>query len=672
MSGNSILSEIDKIGKNITLATNLSQNEEYPEAILNSFGPNNIVNKKAEFLNSIARIRNALEDHRKTRHEIYKEFDQSQVNRNVENSNDDKDKRKSVNLEDEQYTISFYNEYDSILLIVEQGLSYYEEETNKPQESTTLTLYGEIFVLDIFLDENGNAAKASVTYATEDGHNGKIDTLLLKYLENYQLDKFEINVTSLAHQDWQSRGLKIGYFTKSIKVYERLKDQVNKDSKITRSDIVEAANFKNGLVLTNSGYQGTSLVFRIPPVIYTPLSDGELIDISKDKVDNHWSYKYMQLMWFGWESRPHLNFNETHQSEKDPLHSGIATNVASNTTNPESILVQDNNVKSNYMMDITNSDGLGEIPVGQKVGGNDRTGNILSLSERSDFEGLVARLEPYIWCSSATINSLNTAVTSKNKSNSELYFDGLGNNDIYSVSPVSASEGSTLEWLASRDSMTSEYPRSNQLYCSKCIPGTEMELAFECLKPSIQAFSLCRIPLTEPEHVFDILPIIRRQLVFNELIASCFSSNRNISENVNSMTLLTRYHINIETNPKYPFSLLICVSYVHPPATAFYSNNSKPDDDSGSLGIFKDKEEMKELPKICDEILLNVGINGVISSSVLRKSNGELDNEKMDVVEPVGIAFDKDDVSVKLLESVCNNTCDIPTTLAKWIKIRSE
>ncbi|KAJ2222508.1 hypothetical protein IWW45_008585, partial [Coemansia sp. RSA 485] len=52
-------------------------------------------------------------------------------------------------------------------------------------------------------------------------------------------------------------------------------------------------------------------------------------------------------------------------------------------------------------------------------------------------------------------------------------------------------------------------------------------VAVELEAPQIRAWSICRIPLSHPCNILSVVPLLRRQAVFNELLASCFSTSDN-------------------------------------------------------------------------------------------------------------------------------------------------
>ncbi|KAJ1942053.1 hypothetical protein EC988_006592, partial [Linderina pennispora] len=79
--------------------------------------------------------------------------------------------------------------------------SYTDEQTNSGTKVTTVTLAGEILVIDVDLSDNPDFLKVKVSYASETEHDERIDALMLSKLKKRDIHGFERLIEEMAELD---------------------------------------------------------------------------------------------------------------------------------------------------------------------------------------------------------------------------------------------------------------------------------------------------------------------------------------------------------------------------------------------------------------------------------------------------------------------------------------
>ncbi|OMJ22922.1 hypothetical protein AYI69_g5197 [Smittium culicis] len=509
----------------------------------------------------------------------------------------------------------------------------------------------------------------------------------------------------------------------------------------------------------------------------------DLIEVICGNDINHWSLKYFQFIWFGWESNPqyyHGNskkalapINQPEGSNLPPTENQVTALVQEPQLNIGEGLRQDLtksiesfsiatviNVEANLengtgknealtkatssnipmeIEEITKKNNESEMDVDiekktsitthtnsnfEAVGAEntnveaikninlmqDTETDINPMSEKvklNCFYNLVARFEPFIWCCSSTIKSIQSAMNPNQK-----FSDNQnGTDNTIPLILLPSGDGSSLESLASRDSLMSENGDNNRCYTVKKIEEAQMEIAFECLNPCLQAFALCRVPIFQLEKLLDMLPIVRRQIVFNELLSSCFSVNRVCETNSEVLnepksSQSKKYHVDVQTNPRYPFSLILRVTFIQIPSLEcnYEQSNSlseykistiKMDTeakaqqtcvDLNQQGMeIEDKAESEKGEKcIRDELFLTVENGGIIKAKVVFKSEieshlagrseGLFPSDNKITNSGLDYSLDNDITNAKANEKiskVANICCDVPIVISRWVEYRN-
>ncbi|OMJ08600.1 hypothetical protein AYI70_g11444 [Smittium culicis] len=701
MTKKTIFDEIHDIKDLVDSINKVLVAESYPEVTLNPYGPVNLETRKQQLVDSLEKIRTSLVN--------FKDSNDTILHGNVNTQVDGK-------LPSDQKSDS---ESDSLINIKKILTS---------------------FKVDIGCD--GNIHKAAVSYAIDDVHDEK-------------------------------------------KLFEKLENLIAKPSPaISADEILNDVNLKNGVLTKSVINHGATLNIRIPPVVSSLIKQNDLIKVICGNDINHWSLKYFQFIWFGWESNPqyyHGNSNIAIVPTNQPESSNLPP-----TENQDTTLVQEPqlNVGDGLSQDLTkNIESLNNLETGINVDSNleneanknevltkvasnsiimeieevskkntenemdvdiDKKSNI-TAHINSDFEAvgaentnveaikdinltqdteadikpmpekvklncfynLVARFEPFIWCCSSTIKSIQSAM-SLDEQFSENY---KSPDNTVPLILLPSGDGSSLESLVSRDSPMSENGDNNRCYTVKKIEEAQMEIAFECLNPCLQAFALCRVPIFQLEKLIDILPIIRRQIVFNELLSSCFSVNRVCLTNNEGLNELKssqnkKYHVDVQTNPRYPFSLILRVTFIQIPSLEcnYEQNNSLSDYKISTIKMdteanaqqtcvdldqqgmdIEDKDSSERSEKcIRDELFITVEHGGAIKAKVVfkseleshlaGKSEGLFPSDNKITNSGLDYSLDNDITNAEAndkISKVANICCDVPIIISRWVEYRN-
>ncbi|OLY81882.1 hypothetical protein AYI68_g4010 [Smittium mucronatum] len=354
------------------------------------------------------------------------------------------------------------------------GLNHYEDDSGKENVFTTVTICGDVFVLDVDIGNDGNIHKAAVSYAIDDVHDG-----------NDNLSRLYPNLS---------------FFIKSKKQCEDLKSLlIAPNSNMTSQELIDLINNKNGVLSYSCIDQGATLTIRIPPIVTCNIDHNELLQIASGKSVLHHCLDYSQSVWFGWEANPRAfhklskqissnNFDNEKSdildlNAKDKNKDNDCTLESKNENIMEIETIADPSVKLEGALAgvpvikvegdilLPKSDDFGSVkPKGMEMEdthlgvGNPQEAAIDSFELNNGcFYTQVARFEPYIWCCPNTINSITKIIESDFEvySNQQNYVE----NDPFVLIP--SSEGFALESLVSRDSVLSENGDDNRLYSVK-------------------------------------------------------------------------------------------------------------------------------------------------------------------------------------------------------------
>ncbi|KAJ1935144.1 hypothetical protein EC988_008576, partial [Linderina pennispora] len=158
-----------------------------------------------------------------------------------------------------------------------------------------------------------------------------------------------------------------------------------------------------------------------------------------------------------------------------------------------------------------------------------------SDAQKADFDDkfwvpyrVVAKLAPSMPACAQTVRKLMTAACLGPETQ-----DTASAAATMQDSPRLLEDAPTLEYLVYHHSCKQESGGESVGSKDRTLPRVVHNLGgdqvtVEMEPPQIRAWSIERIPLDHPRNVISIVPILRRQAVFNELLSSCFSQQHDV------------------------------------------------------------------------------------------------------------------------------------------------
>ncbi|PVV01459.1 hypothetical protein BB560_004121 [Smittium megazygosporum] len=449
--------------------------------------------------------------------------------------------------------------------------------------------------------------------------------------------------------DWLSKRFSPeNFFVKSFDITNDLRKVTNSiNNQQTTDELLNSVNKGNGVILENSILLGPVILFWSSPIVWFSVKPDEIVrSLSSCEYNNH-IYTNSNSLWFGWENS----------------YTVISENIVNDTTSQKEL-----ESKNGDEQDKSNPERKTETPSIE----NTITSPAISKDARKSCFRLVCRFYPNIWCSKQTILAIDSELVSKNKSLSMV--DSREMDGEYHEQP----QQNLLEDLIIKDSKICRDLEDLEKPTSKYLPNVNSALAFERPEPSIEGFSLCKIAINEAHDVFRLLPIVRRQVVFNNIYSSCYSKF-GFSESSNGE--IKQYRIKVLTSNDHPYTLLVYIGTVegfpsisvgHPDFNT--KKDWKPDVSFGS------NSRVSNLVVISINVLLDGQIFcHLLDSSVVGsldtafKSKKEIGDMFNTVKKYIDSLKDKQKSDIdSALSDICSQSFDISSVISRWIRLTKD
>ncbi|KAJ1647529.1 hypothetical protein LPJ64_001125 [Coemansia asiatica] len=446
------------------------------------------------------------------------------------------------------------------------GLAHYTDVQKRGDndEVTTVTLAGGILVIDVDIGSKKDQLKVKVSYVSDIEHDERIDTLMLGRLLKGDIRGFENLVEQMAQLDRLTKEHSPANFIyNSFSLVSTLAEIQSQELDALDGDIKQLLRYGSGISLPHTRHVGPSTLFFVPATIKSGLSAQDWTALQDNNFAAVADIPGLRWLCYSWEP-------------SSTSHCFLSALFQQHCLKPD-YAIEDSDTHKVVTVNHPNIHGL-ELRflefIKQK---RQEVAGLMQVDDQethtdinSDFWApytMVAWLESSLPACALTVRKIMAAVSpdakievlspSTDKSAETLSLD----------SPRLLEDAPTLEQLVYKEyktkqgkefikdrhvttgsttvkaisSPSSPSPSSSSLSgiatsgakirrsSTHTIKGHSVVVELET--PQIRAWSICRIPLNHPRNVLGIVPLLRRQAVFNELLASCFNDSSTLDAN---------------------------------------------------------------------------------------------------------------------------------------------
>ncbi|KAJ2130230.1 hypothetical protein GGF48_002093 [Coemansia sp. RSA 921] len=359
------------------------------------------------------------------------------------------------------------------------GLAHYTDVQRRDDiEITTVTLAGGISVIDVDIGPRWDHmhVKISVSDVT---HDSRIDSLMLKRLQTGDIHGFETMVEELAQLDRLTQTKSpVNFIHNTFAVAMTLAEIQKQELEALDGDIMRVLKCGSGVVLPYVRHVGPSTLYFMPAVVQHGLSDEDWARIKSNTM--HEVTQLPGCLWldFAWELS---NKQHCFLSEQVEQYCVSADHMADDS-GPFSVVSHQHPLIHNLELQFL------------------ETSDSKPQDQNADYwipYTLVARVSPALPSCALTVRAVMAAT---------------GQSDTSSVSqdsPRLLEDAPTLERLVC----------ANTARIVHNVGPTKMQINMEA--PQIRAWSICRVPIAHVREIVEVVSLLRRQAVFNELLGSC-------------------------------------------------------------------------------------------------------------------------------------------------------
>ncbi|KAJ1951469.1 hypothetical protein FBU59_000134 [Linderina macrospora] len=430
--------------------------------------------------------------------------------------------------------------------------SYTDEQTSGGAKVTTVTLAGEILVIDVDLSDSVELLKVKVSYASETEHDERIDALMLSRLKKRDIHGFEQLIEEMAELDKLTKVRTPANFLHNMfAMVATLKEIQKQELAALDGDVKQLLRYGSGISLPHTCHVGASSLLYVPAVLKAGISDAGWAQLATSTYPSMAVFDKCNWLHFGWEPA-------------QPAQCFLSALFQQHCLSPE------------YMIEDSASHRVVSSPHPTIHGlqlrflefirrqASPHQMQVDSGAQQPDFDDkfwipyrVVAKLAPSMPACAQTVRKLMVAASISSEAQDAASI-AAGMQD----SPRLLEDAPTLEYLVCQQSAkkgtcgTSGDPKDRTLpKVVHNLGGDQVTVEME--PPQIRAWSIERIPLHHPRNIVSIVPILRRQAVFNELLSSCFSQH---DVDNSSDELSSNIHISARAFASDPFRIdfVIC------------------------------------------------------------------------------------------------------------------
>ncbi|KAI9477572.1 hypothetical protein LPJ78_000025 [Coemansia sp. RSA 989] len=416
------------------------------------------------------------------------------------------------------------------------GLACYTDVQGRDGEDkvTTVTLAGGILVIDVDIGTSNNQMKIKISYVSDIEHDQRIDMLMLSRLRAGDIPGFEKLVEQVATLDRLTKEKSPASFIhNTFATASTLTEIQRQEMAALNGDLKQVLRHGSGIALPYMRHIGPSTLYFMPASLIHGLQDQQWASLASNDFSE--IADMPQCLWldFVWEpsSKQHRLLAEKFSKyclDPEQMSEDSETHKVASYPHPTIHGLEMRFLEPVLPSSLENTDNSGTLPA--------------QTSDLCIPYTLVARLAPELLACALTVRSIMAAVGHK----------ADGSPSMSQVSPRLLEDAPTLERL-----IHANYNNDNTdelLQARHQINQTSLVVKLE--SPQIRAWNISRIPINSMHQILDIVPLLRRQAIFNELIASCFTGASNLESELNMSDIST---VAVKTLANDPFRIDMCI-----------------------------------------------------------------------------------------------------------------
>ncbi|KAJ2449204.1 hypothetical protein EV183_005024 [Coemansia sp. RSA 2336] len=416
------------------------------------------------------------------------------------------------------------------------GLACYTDVQGRDDEDkvTTVTLAGGILVIDVDIGTNKDQMKIKISYVSDIEHDQRIDMLMLSRLRAGDIPGFEKLVEQVATLDRLTKEKSPASFIHNTFATASTLTEIQKQEMAALSgDLKQVLRHGSGIALPYMRHIGPSTLYSMPASLVHGLQDQQWAALASN--DFAEIADMPQCLWldFVWEpsSKQHCLLAEKFTKyclDANQMSEDSETHKVISYTHPTIQGLEMRFLEPVMPSSLENADSLGTQPA--------------QAADLCIPYTLVARLTPELLACALTVRSIMAAVGHK----------ADGSPSMSQVSPRLLEDAPTLERLVHA---SCQNDNADELLQGRHRVG-QTTLVVKLESPQIRAWNISRIPIDSMHQILDIVPLLRRQAIFNELLASCFTGTSGLDGELNMSDIST---VAVKTLANDPFRIDICI-----------------------------------------------------------------------------------------------------------------
>ncbi|KAI8323529.1 hypothetical protein GQ54DRAFT_296720 [Martensiomyces pterosporus] len=406
------------------------------------------------------------------------------------------------------------------------GLAHYTDvQTHAGTEVTTVTLAGEILVIDVDISEDEERVKVKVSYVSETEHDERIDALMLRKLRSGDIRGFEALIGEMAQLDKLTKARSPANFIHNMfAIVATLAQIQSEELGALDGDIRQLLRYGSGIALPHTRHVGPSSLFYMPAAVKAGLTDEEWEALDANASADITMFDTCKWLYYTWEpsSSVHCFLSALFQQFCLPPEYSIEDSASHKVLVISHPTIHGLELR---FLQFIGSKGEAKDPNAMQVDGAEKDVGSDINDEFWVPYALVANLEPSMPACALTVRKAMEATLPDSRTtaapgqSAETIAGGVQD------SPRLLEDAPTLETMLYAEHLKRTKGADDS--AARVIPPAMHQVdghgvAVEMDSPQIRAWTICRVPLSHPRNILTVVPILRRQAIFNELLSSCF------------------------------------------------------------------------------------------------------------------------------------------------------
>ncbi|KAJ1965126.1 hypothetical protein GGI12_000971 [Dipsacomyces acuminosporus] len=416
------------------------------------------------------------------------------------------------------------------------GLAHYTDvQASNGVEVTTVTLAGEILVIDVDISEDPGRLKAKVSYVSETEHDERIDSLMLRKLRAGDVRGFEALIGEMAQLDRLTKARSpVNFIHNMFATVATLAQIQHEEVNALDNDVRQLLRYGSGIALPHTRHVGPSSLYYMPATVKAGLTDAQWEALETNTSADIASFESCKWLHYTWEpsSSQHCFLSALFQQfclaseysiEDSPSHKVLG--VSHPTIH---------GLELRFLQFLSSREepaaSQANDPSAMQVDGGEKSTSGADINDEFWIPyALVAKLDPPLPACALTVRKAMEATSPGAPIATTPSQPTEAAPGSVQDSPRLLEDAPTLEAMLYEEYLKqAKQEADGPGFSARAIPQAihqveSLSVSVELEEPQIRAWTICRIPLSHPWNILSIVQILRRQAIFNELLTSCFA-----------------------------------------------------------------------------------------------------------------------------------------------------